>query len=45
MNSKIFVFAAVIGLGAVIGGILISGSTLENLASPKLKKKLQKFNL
>ena len=43
MNSKIFVFAAVIGLGAVIGGILISGSTLENLASPKDEKEIAKI--
>ena len=43
MNSKIFVFAAVIGLGAVIGGILISGSTLENLASSKTEKEIAKI--
>ena len=35
MNPKIFVIAAIVGLVAVIGGIFLSGSTLENLASPQ----------
>lgn len=35
MNPKIFVIAAIAGLVAVIGGIFLSGSTLENLASPQ----------
>ena len=43
MNPKIFVFAAVIGLAAVIGGILVSGSTLENLASIQPEKKVVKI--
>ena len=42
MNPKIFVIAAVVGLVAVIGGILISGSTLENLASSQPEKETQK---
>ena len=33
MNPKIFVFAAVIVLAAVLGGVLLSGSTLENFAT------------
>ena len=33
MNPKIFVIAAIVGLVAVIGGIFLSGSTLENLTS------------
>lgn len=43
MNPKIFVFAAVIGLAAVIGGILLSGSTIENLASPQPEKETVKI--
>lgn len=39
VNPKIFVIAAVIGLGAILGGILIAGSTFENLASPEPEKK------
>ena len=40
MNPKIFVFVAVIALGAVLGGILISGSTLENLVSSQPEKEV-----
>ena len=43
MNPKIFVFAAVIALGAVLGGILLSGSALENLTSPQPEKKVLKI--
>ena len=39
VNPKIFVIAAVIGLGSILGGILIAGSTFENLASPEPEKK------
>ena len=40
MNPKIFVIAAIIGLGAVIGGILVSGSAIENLASPQPEREI-----
>lgn len=41
MNPKIFVFAAVAGLAAVIGVILMSGSMFENLSSPSEKEILK----
>jgi hypothetical protein len=43
LNPKIFVFAAVIVLAAVLGGILISGSTLENFASSQPKREVLKI--
>ena len=38
MNPKIFVFAAIIALGVILTGILISGSAFENLTSPQPNK-------
>ena len=42
MNPKIFVIAAIIGLGAIIAVILTSGSTIENLASSQPEKEIVK---
>ena len=39
MNPKIFVFAAVGAFAAVIGVVLMSGSTIENLASPQPERQ------
>ncbi|QUC64701.1 hypothetical protein NsoK4_09885 [Nitrosopumilus sp. K4] len=42
MNPKIFVIAAIIGLGAIIAVVLTSGSTIENLASSQPEKEIIK---
>jgi len=38
VNPKIFVFAAVIGLGSILGVILLSNSSFENFSSPLPQK-------
>ena len=43
MNPKIFVFAAVIGLGAVLGIILLSGSSFQNISSPLPEQQVLKI--
>lgn len=43
MNPKIFVFAAVIGLGAVLGVILLSGSSFQNISSPFPEQQVLKI--
>ena len=43
LNPKIFVFVAVIGLAAVLGGILISGSSFQNISSPLPEKEVLKI--
>ena len=40
MNPKVFVFAAVAAFAVVIGVVLVSGSTLENLASPQPERQI-----
>lgn len=39
MNPKIFVFAAVAALAIILGSILMSGSTLENISLPQQAEK------
>lgn len=41
MNPKIFVFIAVIGLAALLGGILLSGSSFQNISLLPEKEVLQ----
>ena len=43
MNPKIFVIVAIIALGAALGGIFLSGSTLENLTSPQPEREVLKI--
>ena len=43
MNPKIFVIVAIIALGAALGGIFLSGSALENLASPQPEREVLKI--
>ena len=43
MNPKIFVFAAVIGLGAILGVILLSGSSFQNIQSPFPEQEVLKI--
>lgn len=43
MNPKIFVFVAVIGLGAVLGVILLSGSSFQNISSPFPEQQVLKI--
>jgi hypothetical protein len=43
VNPKIFVIVAIIALGAALGGIFLSGSTLENLTSPQPEREVLKI--
>jgi len=43
VNPKIFVFAAVIGLGAVLGVILLSGSSFQNISYPLPEQQVLKI--
>jgi len=43
LNPKIFVFVAVIGLAAVLGGILLSGSSFQNISSQLPEKEVLKI--